>query len=863
MWASCINMIAQAQSAFGSPNLGTLAHMKMTSNIQNARQRKLGGCATLILLISLGFWCAGMVIPGALSLALGLMLMAHAHALGKTSETCVTPPTAATPPLEAASTREGTGGTKAADLTLASHEEASGPSDLSVEQTQAFAVPAPVEEPVVVQKDTQDRISETTLDFAALSSTLVGAEDPLDALKRFVGDIRTREAEQDPNTAPSGLERYAARRLEEAGLFSSDVELPAIDVVRPHASNMVYLRCLDPRIPYLAKVRIIQIEAALNAIRFASASVDAHASCEDAYRLNQRLARSIVAQAPALDEPLELALGIPSDGEWAVRYGISQAIESLQLPYRLTADFRCNVADGNVAIEFAHTPAEVFPASCYLDGHGIVATTGDMRQQAAADYALRVALLLAASAFRCSPRIRHVWVAAVHENAVRRTCYLSVDFDRWRFAKLDFANLGDLAELYRAFAPVMRYEQGWLRPVKQGFHLEEERFCPSRRYVPVSLSSRKLDGEVAARLGCDHVSALSIEEGDGRALVASAIMMRLAPADDAHATQKNVRTILDLAADDPDPTVRSAAERVVNRLVAGTIEADPFVIGEEFVRGDALTRANDRAKELLMRQQPEEARKAVVPLLDQIDAAGTYADTAQVTYRFFNSYIERALYNRLQASESASSTVLLVPDAYYEAHLLASVTSLMLGMPDDALAHAERLRTLAPLDARGRLHLVRCLEALGRDDEAVDELSRLLEIVHEPWGVGLTYYRMAFFQWKRGNVAAAQACYQLALQYLPVAMPMVTMELSVLYIQHAGELSTEMTRENAEEVIAAYGIPVAPTQETSDAFYECAQASLDAEIFPVARNFALVLGAFSGDDIISGLVRSLEDAPDH
>ena len=702
----------------------------------------------------------------------------------------------------------------------------------------------------------------STLDFAALSDQLVSAENPLLILKRFVADIHAREAEGTLAAKPCGLERYTARLIEEAGLHDTNVKLPAIEVLRPVTSRMVYLRCTEPHLPYLAKVRMIKLEAALNAARFATASLDEQATPEQAYRLNQGLARSIVAQSPALDEPPTLDAGGQADGEWAVRYGISQAVETLQLPYRLVARYRTNVADGNVAIEFDYTPADAFPSSAYVEGLGIVPTSGDMRQRAAADYALRVGLLLAASAFRCSERIQHVWVAAIHENAQHRTCYYSVDFDRWRFARLDLTDLGDLTETYRSFAPMLRYEDGWLRPVRQGFHLEQERFCPSRRYIPVSLSSRRLKGHVAEQLGCDHVSALAIEEADGRSAVASAIMMEMAPEDDTKSTQRNVRTVMRLAGDDPDPTVRAAAERVVRGLVDGTLAQDAFAVGEEFIRGDALTRAVDRAKELLMRQQPLQARSALEPIISAMDTAGLYDDSPHVAYRYFNSYVERALYNRNMSEQGDSRTTMLVPDAYYEAHLILSIVSLMTDRHEEALAHAQRLATLAPLDARCRLHQVKCLEVLDREDEAVETLKDLLEQAHEPYGVGFAYYRMAYFQWKRGNVAAAQACYQSALRVLPMAVPMVAMELSVLYLQNPEVLSTELTEDELEETLQAEGIPVAPTERTSRVFLECAQAALDAEVFPVARNFANILGAFSVDDITAGVIRSLEDAPD-
>ena len=707
----------------------------------------------------------------------------------------------------------------------------------------------------------------STLDFRALSHELTRSSNPIGVLKRFVGDIRTREAgstESPAGTAqPCGLERYAARMLEEAGLFASDVKLPELTAVRPRASRMVYLRCADDSIPYLAKLRIIQLEAALNAIRFACASLDQDATMEEAYTLNQGLARSIVAQAPGIDEPLDLHdVGEWPEGEWTVRYGISQAIETLQLPYRLVARYRTNVADGNVAIELDLTPAEVFPRSCFVDGLGIVPTTGDMRQQAAADYALRLGLLMAASAFRCSAQIRHVWIAGVVATATRRSCYYSVDFDRWRFARLDLTDIDDLAETYRSFAPVLRLEDGWLRPVKQGFHLEEERFCPARRYMPVSLSSRRLNGYQAQSLGTNHVSGLSIEEAGGRTLVANAIMMRLAPDDEKDATRKNVRTVLELAADDPDPTVRTAAERVVRGMVEGTLESDVYAVGEEFVRGDELTRANDRAKELMMRQDPGAALRALAPVLSRIDRAGTYDDTPTICYRYYNSYVERALHNRRMEADGEWATIMLVPDAYYEAHLLVSVISLMLGNPEEALAHAQRLVAIAPYDARAHLHVVKCLEMLERDDEAIECLKELLRRAYEPQGVGFAYYRMAFFQWKRGNVVAARACYQYAMRFLPQAVPMMAMELSMLYLQNPDTLQGEASDEQTEDVLTSEEIPLAPTEETSELFYDCARASLDAEIFPVARNFARVMRSFNGDDIIEGLIRSLEDEPD-
>ena len=82
-----------------------------------------------------------------------------------------------------------------------------------------------------------------------------------------------------------------------------------------------------------------------------------------------------------------------------------------------------------------------------------------------------------------------------------------------------------------------------------------------------------------------------------------------------------------------------------------------------------------------------------------------------------------------------------------------------------------------------------------------------------------------------------------------------------LALQSPGSMHEELTEDEAEQVLRDADIPVAPTDEMSEAFLACARASLDAEIFPVARNFAWILGAFSGDDIIAGVLRSIEDSP--
>jgi tetratricopeptide (TPR) repeat protein/gas vesicle protein len=677
--------------------------------------------------------------------------------------------------------------------------------------------------------------------------------------------VKADEPDPEQTLIPSGVELFLAHQLQDAGLFDKDVELPRMHAVRPHSSGMLYLRVEQEQVAYGAMLNVLRIEAALNAVRFVSRYFDDldKVSEEDCCSLQQRITSSIVAQAAPINQPYEPKDDGDPDGEWAVRHGISKSIESFQLPFRLVASFRTNVVDGNVAIEVTLTPADVFPSTVYVPYVGLTKSSKQMRREAASTYGLRLALLLAAAAFRTSKRIQHVWVAGVLDTATHHSCYYSIDFDRWRFSKVDLEQTDDLESTLHSFCPTMRMEDGFLRPVAQTFSLSEDRFCPHRRFESVSLSTRRLAKPFAEALGTDHVSGLAIDEADKREALADDIIRNLANPSDKEATTRDVHAILTIAGDDPDPNVRSAAERTAEKLVRGTISDDPLAVAEEFVSGDVLSRATVHAQEALAAHDATTAIHLLDEALATADSEEHYADSNHIVWRYFATFVDRALYNRLDMDDGR--TVMLVPRSYFNAHLLDSIALISANRVAQAADHARLLVRIAPLDTRSRLQLVRCLENMGKDDDAIAELKLLLEVAHDPQSIGTAYYRMAFFQWKAGNYLAAQACYALAMRFLPGSAPTVAIEMATLSMQGNAQGATELQRNLSEHEISttlqSYGIPEAPTERIARAFFECARASLDAEIFPVARMFMSTLAAFAPDDVTVGVMRSLEDGP--
>jgi tetratricopeptide (TPR) repeat protein len=787
------------------------------------------------------------------------------------------------------------------------------------------AEPATQTVEVVPAESSPQAPAESQLDFESVAQRLQASADPMDELKLVVGDIRTRMAQVDGESgsqaqatlSPSGIERFFARVLVEAGLFEKDVKLPRIAVTRSSRTGTLRLRVQDEQLSYLARLRVLKLEAALAAAQRACAYFEdpQSATVEDCYRLMQSLANSICAQSAPIDQPLDLEAGEVPDGEWAVRRSIATAIESLQLPYRLEQHFRTNVADGNVVFQVALTPEQVFPSSMYVDGIGLVHSSREMRRKVASAYAQRLAILLAATAFRSSRRIKHAWVVGTVDNATTHRCYLCVDFDRWRFARLDLAHVDDLRRAMRPFVPNMRVEDGILRPVEQTADLDEARFSPAWRFMPVELSSRRLPKEAAAALGTQSVSGLGIEEASDRQIVAGNILLHLADAGEKDATQRNVRTVLDFTRDDPDPTVRDAGERLVKSMVSGTSPTDPEAIGPERVFGDPLSRAAERGRDLLSKRDAAGAVAVLEPVLDHLDRTGAYADGKGVVWRYFGSYVDRALYNRKYASDGRA--LLLAPDSYFAALFYASVAQVMLHHPQRALTHARRLVELAPLDNHAVLQLVRCLEECGSMDEAQEVLTGFLRDAHDPESIGLGYYRMASFMWNKGNLLAAQACYQSAMSFMPSITPIVVMEVAGLQQPQvtqvagtdaqdaqdaqspaddasgdAGEkddapdaqapadaqsaqvlgspaqqgairpLTQPLSQEEIEATLGYHDIPVAPTPQVSQTVMECTRASVDAEVFPVARNFVNVLAAFDQDDVTLDVMDSLGSEPD-
>ena len=136
-----------------------------------------------------------------------------------------------------------------------------------------------------------------------------------------------------------------------------------------------------------------------------------------------------------------------------------------------------------------------------------------------------------------------------------------------------------------------------------------------------------------------------------------------------------------------DPELSELSSRVTSALIDGTDTPD-FT----FQLADELDRERTRARDLLFSGQDDQAVTVAEAAIERVESA--YADNPGVP-RYFNSYAERVVYNRLFATDGERTV--LIPDNLFYAHTeLADLLSQLKGAKA-ALPHLNAMVAYAPL----------------------------------------------------------------------------------------------------------------------------------------------------------------------
>lgn len=700
---------------------------------------------------------------------------------------------------------------------------------------------------------------------------------------------------------PSCLAWFLVRELMDSGIFSDKLSLTEMRIVRPQPSNFFYIRTSGKNLTTQALRAVEKAEVALNAtLILAEHFQDKEFTQEQAHAVLDTYTNSIAHELARIKPMLGKSQGEVPNTEWVVRRSIAYAVEALRLPYRLHVDFRTNVADGNVALEFDVTDAHVFPDYDFVNHLPHKNSISDKKCLASA-YTLRLALLLAGVAFASSDRIEHVWIAARKKQNGSTSCLLSVDFDKARFVTIDFDKLCDtneLQDIYHQFVPEMHISDNMLHPIEQTFSLDETRFCPSKRYDVLLNNNTRLSKEQQRVFGCRHASGLAIEENECLEKLAARVAEKLAREETTGtlSCSDKVQIILECAKNEVDPRITEACRRCARKLIAALIPDNTQAITEELIGGDTLNQIAKQAINACNNEAYQQALDLLTPVYADIEKKGSYRDTQTVKWRYFNNYIDRALYNskygRIEYErrrkdreldkdallphthtarefmqheqhmwDSHRVSLMLVPDAYYEMLLGLSVCTAALKDYKKAVTYAYKLVNIAPVDGQAHIQLIKCLIACERYDQARNELIDFMHYAYAPESLALAYYHMARLEMIKNHKLSAQACFACAVHFMPRLVTQLRAELGISQSDTTEHPLSAMDTQELISVLKAYNIPLAPTPEITSFVLEGTKASLDAEVFPVARNFATLLGLLSGDDVMVGIIRSIETRP--
>lgn len=701
--------------------------------------------------------------------------------------------------------------------------------------------------------------------ISELLDPICGQDNPLEALCMLVGDIQTREATQEEGfEPPSNIELFLVSELLDSGLLENRRLEADLRLVRPSRSNMYYLRIENSDPSHHIITTVLATEAALNRAYLLSRTIagtnyqNTSLSMLELYQAYDALEATFTRQA-ASKTVLTGDKNISSEADY--RIVLAHQLESWVLPYRLSADFRCNVAAGVVNLRFTYTPAELFQKHLYSPElkRQVASTTSDLELRATA-YNLRACALLSAGAFIASANIHTVRIACVSDNGEAANTYVVAEFSRGQLTPEMLYNLDDPLATLRTLGVTFELDQHKLLPISAHFELESPDVCPKERYILPELSQRVLTVEEGQDLGAERVSDLSISESAKREELA-----HVAGRSMDGTTQAAVRAFLDLSRTYPDPAISSAAQNTISALIDGTLSpADAPALLDHFVDADPLTGYIKAMVDNGTIVLPEDWTS--IPLagaLRKIDAAHTYDNTPEIRWACFRNFTERVLYNLAHTPGEVARTQ-LVPDSYFEAHLMAAGSYVGAEKYSLAQAHAERCLELNPYDGRAHMLLINLYNHQNLTEEAIRQAKTFLDVAYSAIGLGHAYHAMSHLQYQAQNLKLAEACMRKCLEFASPVSSLANMELSA-YLSaggHAYFSDSPEASNKIENALRDAGIPVAPSEGLLDRLQCARNQALNAEIFPAARNIAITFAQLTGDDVSYSVAHSIESEPD-
>ncbi|TPF93407.1 hypothetical protein BW14_05165 [Bifidobacterium sp. UTBIF-68] len=421
------------------------------------------------------------------------------------------------------------------------------------------------------------------------------------------------------------------------------------------------------------------------------------------------------------------------------------------------------------------------------------------------------------NALRRNPTVRNMVTVTLSRDAFLR--------------RLHTDGLDHPQDTYRMFGAVMDVDgEGGLKPINADFDLADRRFSPRGSQEEPELTERVFDPAVAQVLGAASSDGLAIQRVDmlQRAVNEFHALAQNRELDSVSKAQRAVGLIESIC--DPELTGRSS--EVTSALIDGRDTPDLT-----FTLADELDKARLHARDLLFSGQADQAietSEAAVARMDQLFTSGAGVP------RYFNSYAERVVYNRLFATRDERT--MLIPDNLFYAHMeLADVLSQIKGAKA-AIPHLNRMVAYAPAYPLSHLKLAIQLARSEDWDSARAACLNALRVALDRDDAAFAYYRFAYCEWMLDHFETAAAAYILSDHIAPGAISSLEGELQELVARADSQcINVPESVDEASYVLASHDLPVWPHVEVGDIVRDAARVCVDEGMFVPARTLSVAV----------------------
>jgi tetratricopeptide (TPR) repeat protein len=390
----------------------------------------------------------------------------------------------------------------------------------------------------------------------------------------------------------------------------------------------------------------------------------------------------------------------------------------------------------------------------------------------------------------------------------------------------------DMIAFYRRHGAVLRDDgHGGLLPAASPVSLRDLDYTPDAAQEEPEAAQRRFDARARRELGAKDSLGLSIQREE--VLQTALDYVKQLRREEEAGTRTSVEAakaataFLDKIA---DPELEAVRESLIRALIDRTAVPDVRFT-------DAVELRSTRDDLIHSAIGGMEPRKAIDQFEDTLARADRRYGSGPGVPRFFNSYAERVVYNRLFATPG--ETTLVIPDDLFYGHLLLADAYGNSSERESALRHLNKAVSYAPSYAM--IHLRQSVQFARAEDwpSARAACLNALNVAVDRLDAGYAYYRLAYAEWQLDRLQPAAACYQTALLLGQNAGGALEGELEELSGRMRSQgIEVPQTDEQVRSALDADSLPLWPDRQISTILEEATHVSVDEGMFVPARTIA-------------------------